>query len=182
MDFKYDEIIDRKCWERIIKEGAYYGKMFNIIFPRCYSITAAMQGKAKIKVKEFAQEWVDTGQEVKITRAMFETFKQDIPDFFCYINTSPYSMDSYPDFISISMERKDFIASVWHETNHYMLRKCFPKLANIEKIKEIVSVINYSWGIKDVGWSIFKEARKKAFTVWHETKDINTVIQSIDVN
>lgn len=177
--FLYDRQIDQECWERLLREGPYYSTLLGVSMPQAYSITPAMEERARSRAIAYTQEWIAGGQDQILAQAMQEIFQQPMPAVPWYVNTSPYSMDWYPRYLTISMERDQCVASVWHEMNHFMLRHCFPRLERIEEIKEVVSVVNYSWGVRDVGWPIFKEQRKQAFTAWQETHDIQVVIQSI---
>lgn len=172
IDFKYNNKIDIECWERITKTNEIFGHKF----PDDYIITKDMITEAEKAVVIFSKEWGDRdiGKEIK------EIFGKEMPDITCYINTSPYSMDKYPEYISISMNRKKPTISILHEVSHYMFRDRFPNTPDIENVKEIITVINNDvFKVKDYGWKIFKEQRGRALKVWQETKDIEKVIKQI---
>lgn len=175
MIFKYNKKIDKECWERIIKANNLFGQRF----PKTYRITGEMEKEARSKVIKFKKEWDEklfdfSGGMKKIFGAIFPN------NITCYINTTPYSMDNYPFYISVSMKRKDPNASICHEASHFMLKKYFKDIKNVEEVKEIITVINYDvFKVKDPSWSIFKQQREKAFEVWKKTKNLKNVLKSI---
>jgi hypothetical protein len=177
MNFKYDRKIDIECWKRIIKANDTFGKWFNTIFPTEYKITSEMEQRAIRAVKIFQEEWQKS--DIDFDEGMIKIFGEKFPDIICYVNTSSYSMDA-PNYISISMERKDPVRTILHEINHFMFRKFFPNTSRIEEVKEIITVINNDvFGVKDNGWRVFKEQREAAFKVWMKKKDVKSVVEFV---
>ena len=174
MKFKYDKKMDQECWERIIQ----IKEMYEHKFPDRFNITSEMIRKAKQSVDWFEKEW--NNANIDFDTGIKKIFGSKFPNIICYINTSSYSMDKYPNYISVSMNRKDPVTTVVHEASHYMFRQCFPDIPDIENIKEIITVINNDvFGVKDFGWKIHQKQREKALEIWKATNSIKQVCQKL---
>lgn len=133
MKFIYSKTIDKECWNRIKKMPVIFGvKIDYAVFP-----------DFKKAIRVFKKQWTPA-VEKEFLKGMARIFGRPFPVVTCYVNTTKYSMDKYPSYISISASRtaENFITAVCHEANHYMFRKCFPKTKNMEVAKEIFTVIN----------------------------------------
>lgn len=154
--------------------------MFDHDFPKQYEITEVMVAQARDAAKKYQNMW--DFKKFDFQEGMVKIFGRPFPDSIpVYINSSPYSMDKYPDYISISMQRDNPLASICHEASHFMLRKYFPNVGNFEEVKEILTVINYDvFDVKDIGWKTHKEIRSRTYKKWTETKDLQKTINYIE--
>lgn len=163
--FKYDKIIDSECWQRVIDSNM---------------VDRYVRDENAIEIaKKMASQFIINDEEIE--SGFREIFKCDVPPIVCYFTTCPYSMDKYPDYISVSAISKfDKMGSFLHETNHYMLRHSRPNTPNIEEVKEIIAVVNEDvFKVRDSYWKKYEEQRKIAMREWQKSRDIDKVIKCV---
>jgi hypothetical protein len=159
MKFIYDKKIDDECHKRLEAFETIFGEKKKL---ETYPVSPEI-------VKKFSTNWTPKIDE-SFKKGMFEIFKAPFPDkFTCYINSTPYSMDT-SDGISVSASSiKVMIRLICHEANHYMFRRSNYKQKyfsdrNIEDAKEIFTIVNNLY-FKDImesddkGWSKFWKDR-----------------------
>lgn len=184
--FKYNKNVDRHCWQRIIKTKNLFGHSF----PTKFNITETKIATAEKMVNRFQKIWEKRGKE--ISNGLTKIYNHPCPTkFSVFVNTSPYSMDGYPNrYISISKRVKKnqkIATSISHELSHFIFRQYFTKFCHnlgctkneIEEIKEILTIINNIEipGISDRGWPIHSFLRKQVKRQWLINPDIKSIIK-----
>ena len=166
MKFIYDKNIDQECHQRLEACDNIFGEKKRT---ESFEVTESI-------VKMFQAGWTFKVNEI-FKKGMLEIFDKPFSDDFkCYINSTPYSMDT-SDGISISASSvKIMVKLICHEANHYMFRrskyknKYFPNIDN-EEAKEIFTIVNNIY-FKDImeqsdnGWSKFWKDRYEFFIIW----------------
>lgn len=170
MKFIYDKKIDEECHARLATCSNIFGEHKKTeVYPVDENI-----------VEKFKTMWTPE-INAKFNKGMYIIFHRSIPDdFVCYINSTPYSMDTN-NGISISASSiKIMVKLICHEMNHYLFRKSkhkntyFPTI-DIEDAKEIFTVINNLYfqeimEAPDIGWSKFWKDRYNFLTIWIKEK------------
>lgn len=171
MKFIYDKIVDDECHQRLAACGDIFGEEKRIDI---YPVTPEV-------IKYFINTWTPE-VESHFDEGMRKIFNSPVPDdFTCYINSTPYSMDTL-NGISISASiTQTPVRMICHETNHFMFRRSkfkdelFPNI-DIEDAKEIFVVLNniYFQDImenQDIGWKKFWKVRYKFLIEWIKKND-----------
>jgi len=166
MKFIYDKKIDEECHKRLEAFDNIFGEKKRL---ETYPVTPEI-------IQKFVDAWTPEVDK-SFKKGIFEIFKVQFPDeFICYINSTPYSMDTR-DGISVSASSvKIIIRLICHEANHYMFRrsdykdKYFPD-KDVEDAKEIFTIVNNLY-FKDImesedkGWRKFWKDRYSFLAVW----------------
>lgn len=180
---QYNKNKDIECWKRLIESGS----MFGLVFPEKIAISNEKIILAKKKIDNFQLIWDNYSD---FDEGIKKIYKHNPPkSLLCYINTTGFSMDSYPDYISISATRdteKKVITTLIHELSHFMFRKYFVDFCysigcskkDIEEIKEIVTIINNDVfdKIEDRGYEVHDFYREKAQKAWKDGFDMEQII------
>lgn len=166
MKFIYNEAVDSDCNKRVAACDNIFGEQKKT---EVYQVTPEI-------IQGFIDIWTPK-VDLCFKKGMRQIFQVPFPeDLSCYINSTPYSMDT-PDGISISASiTKSQIRLICHEANHFMFRKSsykdnyFPEIET-EDAKEIFVIVNniYFRDImesQDVGWNKFWKERYIFLEKW----------------
>jgi hypothetical protein len=166
MKFIYNKKIDEDCHKRLDACDNIFDEQKKT---EVYNVTPKI-------IQNFVDLWTIQIEQI-FNKGIHQIFKKTPSDnFHCYINSTPYSMDT-SDGISISASiTKNQIRMICHEMNHFMFRKSnfkdvyFPKM-EIEDAKEVFVVINnlYFRDImesQDMGWPKFWKERYIFLEKW----------------
>lgn len=166
MKFVYDKGVDKECHQRLETCDNIFGEQKK---KDIYPVTPNI-------VKTFDNTWTHE-INTHFKKGMFEIFNEPFPDeFTCYINSTPYSMDTSGGISISASSRKTLIKLVCHEASHYMFRRSgykdtyFPE-KDMEDAKEIFTVINNIY-FRDImespdnGWNKFWKDRYAFLIVW----------------
>lgn len=180
---QYNKSKDVECWKRLVNSK----DMFGHIFPNKVVLLNKRVILAKNKIDDFQLIWDSYS---KFDEGIKKIYKHNPPKFLpCYINTTGFSMDNYPHYISISAAcntEKRIITMLVHELSHFIFRKYFANFCysigcskdDIEEIKEIITVVNNDVfdKIEDKGYEVHAFYREKIRKAWKDGLDIEQII------
>jgi len=183
MKVKYSRKIDKRVIAEVNKECPRLSKVMGFKFEkeirfdkRFISIAKAVAKSSRVFINE-----------TKIREAMKAIYGKDIPKITIYVNTTEFgTWNVIEGWVSVSMKYygESFFNHTCHEINHFMYDSVYgTNKYEDTNIKEIVTIFNNNFGIKDTGWTIFKDERNKIANEYQSTnKDFKDIIRNIKKN
>jgi len=178
MDIKYSKKIDKEIFKEINRMGRKISPIFGYDFPKVkFDERLIPIAKSTVNV---AKNYIN---EKKIQNIMKKIYNKKVPDITIYVNTTPFSTWNVEEkWVSVSIFRIgiEFYYTVCHEINHFMYDYVFKtKKYEDTKVKEIITVFNNIFDIKDRGWAKFKEEREKAIKHFKKSNNFRETIKYI---
>lgn len=152
-------------------------------------LTEEAQQRARNVVEQYAEWWRD-GEDV--CKGLAFIYGHGVPESMtCYIHTSGYSMDLFPqDAIALSMMRdtqKKLRSTLVHEVGHCMFRKYWLSLCeelgcasdDVEDVKEVITVIHNDvfQDVEDRGYDVHAAIRAVVHEEWKKTENLGNVLR-----
>lgn len=177
MHTEYSEKIDKEIHKEVNREGKRLSKILGFSFEKIIFNTR----KKNLALQKIG-ELPDDFQKIP-KRIAKEIYQKDLPEVTIYINTTPFSTwNTEKKYISLSVDRfpDATLSSFCHEINHYLfdLFFCVAKYEKTET-KEILTILNESFGIQDHGWKKFSKEREKALVYFQKNHDIQKTVSFV---
>lgn len=167
---QYNEKIDKQIHEEVNEEGKRLSKILDFPFEKIF-FDIKRKNLALQKIGELPNDFLKIPK-----RIAKEIYQRKMPKVIIYINTTPFSTwNTEKKYISLSVDRfpDTLLSSFCHEMNHYLFDLFF-HVAKYEKTetKEILTILNESFGIHDHGWKKFSKERKETLAYFQKNNDI----------